>query len=121
MNKIFRVIWNAATGNWVAVSEIAKAPVSKSERAYVSGIQSNNVLVSAALASSRFKLTELATAFCLAGLCMVVSPGVAAPLKASSNPGTEIASSKCTTGANATNVAGIAIGCGAQAVSRRVG
>ena len=117
MNKIFRVIWSAATGNWVVVSEISKAAISKPGSVYASEKQLNNVLASVASGSGRLKLTELAIAFCLAGLWTVASPALAAALKASFNPGTEVASSRCGTGANATNVAGIAVGCGAQAVS----
>ena len=120
MNKIFRVIWSAATGNWVVVSEISKASVSKPGSVYASEKRLNRVLVPGATGSGRLKLTELAIAFCLAGLWAVASPALAAPLKASLNAGTELASSRCGTGANATNVAGIAVGCGAQAVSGTV-
>ena len=56
-------------------------------------------------------------AFCMAGLWMFASPAVGAPLKASNNPGTELASNRCSSGATATNVGGIAVGCGARAES----
>ncbi|AHG64326.1 YadA-like family protein [Advenella mimigardefordensis] len=119
MNKIFRVIWNAATRNWVVVSEIAKTAVSKPGSIHVTGKQLSNVQA-AVVATGRWKLTELATAFYLAGLWMFASPVMAAPLKTSSNPGTEVASNRCGTGATATNVAGIAVGCGAQAASGNI-
>jgi len=116
VNRIFRVIWNAATRNWVVVSEIARTAVSKPGSIYVSGTQLSKVQA-APVATGRWKLSELATAFYLAGIWMIASPALAAPLKASHNPGTELASNRCGSGATATNVGGIAVGCGARAES----
>ena len=38
MNKVYRVIWNASLGAWVAVSEITKSKGKKSNKAIKSGV-----------------------------------------------------------------------------------
>ena len=68
MNKIFRVIWNAATASWVAVSEIARTPGSKPGVVFVRGKRLSNAQSASALALRCLRLTPLAATFFLSGI-----------------------------------------------------
>ena len=45
MNKIYKVIWNAALGTWVAVSELAKGKTKSSKVKAIVGTASIGLMV----------------------------------------------------------------------------
>ncbi|AOA57871.1 ESPR-type extended signal peptide-containing protein [Acinetobacter larvae] len=96
MNKVYRVVWNASLGAWVAVSELAKS-------------------------KSKSTTKSIVNAVALAGLVSFSADAFAAASNGGSGSGTVISSCTATSGgdkaANSVGSNSVAIGCNAEAGS----
>lgn len=57
LNHVFRVVWNATIGCWVAVSELAKAKGKASRAKSVSGVSAGLLFLSSSMAYATAPVT----------------------------------------------------------------
>uniref|UniRef100_UPI003F5476FF trimeric autotransporter adhesin Ata n=1 Tax=Acinetobacter gyllenbergii TaxID=134534 RepID=UPI003F5476FF len=94
MNKVYKVVWNASIGAWVATSELAKSKT-----------------------KTKSKVLNLSAAVLVGAISFSPAAFAAEGIENGKGPGTAISSNKCQEAqASAGNRSDIAIGCGAESV-----
>ena len=76
LNHVFRVVWNATIGCWVAVSELAKAKGKASRAKSVSGVSAGLLFLSSSMAYATAPVTiDLDTYFNGQGITVLSGEG----------------------------------------------